>query len=233
MNGEGVHKHPYFKVYADAFAQTTISFPKKCTAEDEERIRREKFYDFALGVERDKLYYFALVREQKTLVITSPTDSSEQKEFLGYDWSNRKGAEGIVVNTPGGKLYDPKSRFSRGTLASAVRNSFAEADTQLSADLMKYVSTHWLKDLIDWTGAEFDKGVVISAKKKLSFNSKFNVIKLGEIAIIKKGKSITAAQRKDGNVKVVAGGRDYAYLHDEANRTAGVITKVSHTHKMG
>lgn len=214
----------YFKVYVDAFNVATVVLPKKCSEEEAKRIRMEKFYEYALGVERDKLYYFALVREQKTLVITSPTDNSAQKEFLGYDWSNRKGAEGIVINVPGGKMYRHDDRFARGTLASAVRNSFLGANTQLSGDLMKYVGYHWLKDMFDWTRAEFDKGVIISIKKKLSFNRKFNVIKLGDIAIIKKGKNITSTQRKDGNVKVVAGGRDYAYFHNEANRTADVIT---------
>ena len=214
----------YFRVYADAFNMATVTLPKKCSEEEAKRIRMEKFYDFAFGVERDKLYYFALVREQRTLVITAPTDNNAQKEFLGYDWSNRKGAEGIVINIPGGKMYRHENRFARGTLASAVRNSFVGANTQLSDDLMKYVDYHWLKDMFDWTRAEFDIGVIIRAKKKLSFNRNFNVIKLGKVAIIKKGKSITTTQRKEGNIKVVAGGRDYAYLHNEANRTADVIT---------
>ena len=176
----------YFRVYADAFNMATVTLPKKCSEEEAKRIRMEKFYDFAFGVERDKLYYFALVREQRTLVITAPTDNNAQKEFLGYDWSNRKGAEGIVINIPGGKMYRHENRFARGTLASAVRNSFVGANTQLSDDLMKYVDYHWLKDMFDWTRAEFDKGVIIRAKKKLSFNRNFNVIKLGKVAIIKK-----------------------------------------------
>lgn len=224
MDGEGVHTHPYFKVYADAFAQMTISLPKKCSAEEEERIRREKFYDFALRIERDKLYYFALVREQQTLVITAPSDNKEQKTFLGYDWSNRKGAEGIVINTPGGKLYDPDSRFSRGTLASAIRNSFAGANTVLSDDLMKYAKTYWLKDMMDWSRSEFDKAVTTTFQKKFEVKSKYPLKKLGDIANIQKGKSLTSAQRMDGDVKVVAGGRDFAYLHNVSNRPAGTIT---------
>ena len=184
MDGEGVHTHPYFKLYADAFAQMTISLPKKCSAEEEERIRREKFYDFALRIERDKLYYFALVREQQTLVITAPSDNKEQKTFLGYDWSNRKGAEGIVINTPGGKLYDPDSRFSRGTLASAIRNSFAGANTMLSDDLMKYAKTYWLKDMMDWSRSEFDKEIGILAKKKIEINSVFPTKCLKDLLLI-------------------------------------------------
>jgi type I restriction enzyme M protein len=180
MDGEDVHTHEYFKVYADAFSDMPITLPKKCSAAvEEERIRREKFYGFALAVEHDKLYYFALVREQQTLVITAPTDNKEQKTFLGYDWSNRKGAEGIVEISKGGKLYDPDSRFSRGTLACAVRDSFAGAQTPLSDDLMKYAKTYWLKDMIDWSRSEFDKGVKITSDQNMELHSKYEIVRLG------------------------------------------------------
>ena len=75
-------------------------------------IRLNRFYDYALSIERDKLYYFTLAHNQKTLVISSPTDNKEQKTFLGYDWSNRKGAEGIIINKKGGQLYDDNDRFA-------------------------------------------------------------------------------------------------------------------------
>lgn len=47
---------------------------------------------------------------------------------------------------------------------------------------------------------------------------------LGEIAIFKRGKTITKAQVQDGNVPVVAGGLEPAYFHDKANTVAPVIT---------
>jgi restriction endonuclease S subunit len=50
------------------------------------------------------------------------------------------------------------------------------------------------------------------------------LVNLGNIAEVLKGKSITSAQAKDGHIKVVAGGTDYAYLHNEANRPANTIT---------
>ncbi len=31
----------------------------------------------------------------KVLVVKSPSDSKEQKNFLGYEWSGAKGSEGI------------------------------------------------------------------------------------------------------------------------------------------
>jgi len=180
--------------------------PKKCSEEEARSIRMEKFYDFALGVERDKLYYFALVREQRTLVITAPTDNNAQKEFLGYDWSNRKGAEGIVVNVPGGKMYRQEDRFARGTLASAVRNSFVGANTQLSDDLMKYVGYHWLKDMFDWTRTVFDRSMKIQQESFSKVQSKYPLVILEDLFVKIKGKTTKIPKEEikvEGNIPVV------------------------------
>ena len=179
LNWEQLSSEQYLKVYVNSFNDMTITLPKKCPEEKAKRIRMEKFYDFALEVEKDKLYYFALVREQRTLVITAPSDNKEQKLFLGYDWSNRKGAEGIVINTPGGKLYNKEDRFARGTLACAVRNSFAGADTILSDDLMKYAKHHYLKNMFDFSRNVFDKSIRIAFQRSVGIKSKFELKKLG------------------------------------------------------
>ena len=47
---------------------------------------------------------------------------------------------------------------------------------------------------------------------------------LGEIVEFRRGKTITKAQVKEGNVPVVAGGLEPAYYHSEANTKAPVIT---------
>lgn len=196
----------YFRVYADAFNMATVTLPKKCSEEEAKCIRMEKFYDFVLGVERDKLYYFALVREQRTLVITAPTDNNAQKEFLGYDWSNRKGAEGIVINIPGGKMYRHENRFARGTLASAVRNSFVGANTQLADDLMKYVDYHWLKDMFDWTRAEFDRSMKIQQGSFSKVQSKYPLVILEDLFVKVKGKTTKIPKEEikvEGNIPVV------------------------------
>lgn len=196
----------YFRVYADAFNMATVTLPKKCSEEEAKRIRMEKFYDFVLGVERDKLYYFALVREQRTLVITAPTDNNAQKEFLGYDWSNRKRAEGIVINIPGGKMYRHENRFARGTLASAVRNSFVGANTQLSDDLMKYVGYHWLKDMFDWKRAVFDRSMKIQQGSFSKVQSKYPLVILEDLFVKVKGKTTKIPKEEikfEGNIPVV------------------------------
>lgn len=184
MDWIDIYNIPYFKTYADEFAKQTITIPKNCTAEEEEAIRREKFYDFALAVEADKLYYFSLVRKQQTIIITAPLDNKAQKVFLGYDWTDRKGSEGIVINNPGGKLYNSDDRFARGTLACAIRNSFIEAETVLSEDLSEYVKTFNLKNLIDFSRCSFDKNIMTSVKDNIVLSSKFPLVKLVDLVNI-------------------------------------------------
>jgi type I restriction enzyme S subunit len=48
--------------------------------------------------------------------------------------------------------------------------------------------------------------------------------RVGEIVEFRRGKTITKAQVKEGNVPVVAGGLEPAYYHSEANTRAPVIT---------
>lgn len=47
---------------------------------------------------------------------------------------------------------------------------------------------------------------------------------LGDIAIFKRGKTITKAQVKKGNIPVVAGGLEPAYYHNKSNTVAPVVT---------
>ena len=54
--------------------------------------------------------------------------------------------------------------------------------------------------------------------------SGWKVGKLEDIALFKRGKTITKSQVHEGNVPVVAGGLEPAYYHDKANTVAPVIT---------
>lgn len=179
---EEASRMAYFKAYVDSFSAQSITYPKNSSDEEKSRIRKERFYDFFLAVEREKLYYFALVRNQRTLVISAPTDNKEQKEFLGYDWSNRKGAEGIVINVPGGKMYNANDRFARGTLASAIRNTFIDGGvtTQLPEEVGKYAKMYWLKDMMDFGIANFTKSIATSANIQEAIKTKYPLVRLND-----------------------------------------------------
>ena len=216
----------YFKTYVTEFEKTQQKFPKNYTPKQIEQERKDRLYKKIREVEKDKLIYFTLLRGQETVIITAPSDNAEQKSFLGYDWSNRKGSEGIVLNPNGGYLTNDKNRFAHGTLATFVRNAFSNMRTEMGEDnnLQKYVALCRTIDMLDFIRAKFDKAIKTSPDRRIVIISKHPLVKLGTIAEVLKGKSITKAEAIEGNVKVVAGGTDFAYMHNVANRAANTIT---------
>ena len=187
----------YFKMYVDVIANSSITYPKNATTEKKAEIRLNRFYDYALSIERDKLYYFTLAHNQKTLVISAPTDNKEQKTFLGYDWSNRKGAEGIIINKKGGQLYDDNDRFASNTLASLIRYTFyGDVDITLPKDVEKYAKTYWLEDMLEFKLPTFNKPISPSVKVSDNLKSKYPLIRLNDSKKfnLKIGKRIVANQ---------------------------------------
>lgn len=69
-------------------------------------------------------------------------------------------------------------------------------------------------------------GLSYAKESHAEFLSRFSSChdRIKDIFEIVKGTSITEAQTVEGNVPVVAGGKDYAYLHNESNRPEGCIT---------
>ncbi len=177
----------YFKMYADTFELSTEvrnlrsskPFLKKTEAEQNAELKR-RFYSFTKSVEFDKLFYFALTYQQQTVVITAPSDNAKQKEFLGYDWSNRKGSEGIQIITPGGKLYDPANRKADGTLASAVRRSFDGVLPAFDAEQQEYSSVVSTKDMMDFSRVSFNKEIRLRVEEEI-IQTKYPLIALGEV----------------------------------------------------
>lgn len=73
----------------------------------EEELLKEKFLSAIKSLEDEKMLYFSLIQKEKLILIKSPqdktTDNKSNKaniiKFLGYDWSKRKGDEGIKYLT--------------------------------------------------------------------------------------------------------------------------------------
>ncbi|MBQ3625817.1 MAG: N-6 DNA methylase, partial [Synergistaceae bacterium] len=225
----------YFKMYVDAFnnsyeAKKFRNSPtyKAMSDDDQEEEYLKRFYDYAHVIERDKLLYFALTFGKRTLIINSPADKNLQKIFLGYDWSDRKGNEGIKMLTPGGKLYDDKDRTAEDTLAAAVRSTFncdLFANVLLNDSQSEYAKFMKTCDMLDFSRVSFDKALRLNVESNSSeFWGKYKLIKLGDIASVQKGTAITSSDAVPGAYKVVAGGKDYAYTHNEYNRDENIIT---------
>ena len=174
--------HHYFGMYVKDFEESA----------DFKKLKEDKlnkaFYDYALQIEKEKIYYFALVYRQQTLVVTAPADNAEQEAFLGYSWSNRKGDEGIKIksSTPQNScgllynVYDEEqsiARYVKDTFFGIYRSG-------------KYIENYSLKDMIDFSRTIFDKAIKTTVQNtSVQIESKFPLVKLGEVASVISGQS--------------------------------------------
>lgn len=164
--------------------QKKKSFSQAST-DEQSRIIMETFYDVYHKLEREKMYYFALVYKQRTLIISAPIENKEQKRFLGYSWSTRRGNEGIQIDSPGGLLYDDKDRYANDTLASLVRNTYYDIFKQIEKNKQYYRYAR-LQDMIDFSRSTFTKAITLLPK--ITITSQFEPFKIGTW-IIEKEKS--------------------------------------------
>ena len=195
----------YFKPYVSEFENTQQRFPRNYTPEQIEQERKDRLYKKIRDVEKDKLIYFTLVRSQETVVITAPSDNTEQKTFLGYDWSNRKGREGIVLNPNGGYLTNEQNRFAHGTLATFVRNAFRNMRTEMGEEttLQKYVASYRTIDMLDFSRTKFDKTIKTALDKKIVVRSKYTLVTLADLCEMYQPKTISGNEIKtEGEYKV-------------------------------
>ena len=148
-----------------------------------------KFLVYLQTIEKEKLYYFilAFTNPQKVLVVKSPADNKELKSFLGYGWSDRKGAEGNHL-TP---LYDVTNRNNPEKINFLIAQNFLgnELDLNLRGleDLAGLVTTARLIDMLDFSRKDFNKVISLTAKKSVEIETKWSLVKLNDIAELRRG----------------------------------------------
>ena len=120
------------------------------------------FYRYAHAEERERLRVFALVRGERTLVVNSPTQTSEIAAFLGYKWSNRKGNEGIQIIDEGGVLYANGSMSEEPKLCDVIRTWFA-GEVLEAGDLSQYFYYADTQDFIDFDGEKHAEDLLQAA----------------------------------------------------------------------
>lgn len=241
----------------------------------EETEYRRQFIAFAKNIECRKLNVYIQTDNNVVAILQSPPEKIENKsnkaevvKFLGYDWSNRKGDEGIkyltshvqeaegsdddddkdaeivqainsikYIETP---LYNPDddndvskfsyalrkhitdccNKFSFGTISENCEKSFVGSTNRL----LQFAK---LTNLIDFSKTAFTFSIKANIDKnvqEIKYKKGISVDILGNICDIQKGTAITSSEIEEGEYKVVAGGIDYAYMHNKYNRPENVIT---------
>ena len=249
---EQLWAHELFKAYRNKYANDTEAkriakkkLNKKYTAEQQLEEIEAHILKSIRSIEMEKLYYYLLAKSNPlpTLIVKSPTEKGEVKRFLGYEWSSRKGDEGIkYLNTSVQRedevltqkgldsiqtlLFNPKDLDDTSHINTLVRSYYLGEPIPVSEKLSSYCSTIRMEDMIDFKRTEFDMAISNSqTKHKVSISSKYPIVRIEDFpTVIRKGTSITKKKVKEGKYKVVAGGIDYAYTHNEYNRPKHTIT---------
>ena len=170
---------------------------------------------FIREIEKEKLNYFLLAASnpQPVLLVQSPTDKDQEKSFLGYEWSNRKGDDtgklkkassddedadddtirqikGVNgISTP---LFNPMDINDVSKINSLVRANFNKESLELNEGISKFVSMGNLVDMMDFSRVIFTKEIKTSFLTKQIFfdDEKFEMKALATIAtFIQRGKN--------------------------------------------
>lgn len=182
-----------------------LSFKEKQKEED------KAFYKFVKAIEREKMYFFvlAVLTEIPVLLVKSPSSNAEIKKFLGYEWVNRKGNEGIKylnVDTTSESedgneieddtmqqisgigaistcLFKPGEYDNKEKINYLIRQNFNGEDFDVPSELEEFLDQHRVVDLIDFSRTAFDKAIkttpVLAYPK---FETSLPVEKLGKIS---------------------------------------------------
>ncbi|WP_317372394.1 N-6 DNA methylase [Helicobacter canis] len=188
-----------FKEYHAAFKETSeykklLDSKAYKDSKDKDTLIHNAFLAYARAIEKDKLLYFSLSLNQAPIIIKAPSDNKEQKKFLGYEWSNRKGDEGLKeLHSPYlSPLFERDNPQNENKLAYLIRQAFLEISNPIPQDLSSYAFKAKLIDMLDFSKVDFNKAISLNpinsqgeGKTQNPFeNCKYELVKLGEVAKI-------------------------------------------------
>ena len=163
------------KEYRKLFSDYCLSDEYKRRAEEE---IRKQFILFAKEIEQDKLNTFIQIDNNKLAILQSPPDKIGNKsnkaqivKFLGYDWSNRKGDEGIKYVT-NKSVAEVDEEF--------VDKSDKDAEVVAAINSIKYIETPLYNPNDAWDSSKFSFAIrkhIYEQCQKFSFDKNQKKIK--------------------------------------------------------
>lgn len=199
-------------------AKTKTATFRALSADEKKKEADRTFYAFVKAIEREKMYFFMLAvqTENPVLLVKSPlpkkNESNEKiKNFLGYEWINRKGHEGIHylnvgaassdedaeeneaddntmqeisgINAINTCLFNPNDFNDTEKINYLIRQSFMDGEFDVSVKLEEYVDLYRTVDLIDFSRTAFDKTIKTTPMLAYpKFETSLPTEKLGDIA---------------------------------------------------
>jgi len=181
------------------------------------------FWKQVLEREAEKLFYFILAYPQKVVLVKSG-QKDDEKRFLGYEFSNRRGSEGIHPIQRGKsiaactKLFDEESFENPEKVSTYIYQAFkGDYEKEIHPSLQPNISRYALVDMLTFDRVEFEKNISLSAKKKVKIESRWEIKKFNEIAEVNYGTRIVK-KSEQGTLYPVYGGGNETFRADNFNR---------------
>ena len=177
------------------------------------------FYQKVFTKEQDKMLYFFLAQPQQTVLIKVGEKQAE-KDFIGYEFSNRRGHEGIRMHRDefgkvSTKLYDDDNPLNEEKANSYVYRAFLGEQVDIEESLQNNLTTFDLTELMDFKKLSFEKSISLGVKKKIEFkSSKYELQKIGTLCEFNYGISLPEQSRKKGKYPVL-GSNGRVGFHNE------------------
>ena len=180
-----LQKSPNDKVKAH---EIYVEYKKKISAKSD-----AKLYETILNIEAEKLLYFVLAYPQKVVIVKSG-EKDVEKRFLGYEFSNRRGNEGIHAIQRGKnidectKLFDANSYDNPEKASTYVYKAFkGDHSLPIAGNMQQNISRALLIDMLTFDRDVFEKSISITAKKKIIINSQFSLEPIEDLAEVIRG----------------------------------------------
>lgn len=239
-----------FKKQGKNSASTALAIAAKKTRDDAQKYAKSKAYKelnpedkaleerrytlkFIREIEKEKLYYYMLAASnpQPVLVVQSPLNEKKKDRneqiFLGYEWSNAKGREGIHylntgemvkasaddeaadddtitqvmgidgIQTP---LFNPLDLADALKINSLISRNFCLGKNEIPEPLVDAVHEYALTNMLNFSRVEFDKLLSTSVAYKMEFNSKYTLAPLKQYVELNPSK--TELQNLSDDTKV-------------------------------
>ena len=178
-----------------------------------------RFREYLLEMEREKFYFFMLCLNddgggaaekpdcydsQLVAAARSGDDKDQQRHFLGYESSDRRGKEGLKhfeEQAKGGLMYDPSDDDNLERVsAHLLRRMWNEPLAAVPPALKEHVKVVRLTDCIDFEADNFDLAINLRAAddKAEEIKSQWPLAPLGDCADLIRGVTYGKRDQRNG-----------------------------------
>lgn len=160
--------------------------------------------------------YAKLAHQEGDLIVVNSGDKDNEKRFLGYTFSSKRGKEGIQISEDN-MLYDHNNLLNPDKVNSYIlKNIINKPVGKVVSNLRQYMDIVSFRDCFDWDEEEFQN--VMNPKKRYKiFSREYRIVRLSTLVKESKIKIIRGKgiQKKDlhkhGDYECIHYGELYKY----------------------